>query len=164
MIALLAIYAILTQAAQFTGGFGIPYIDFPTSSRASADISGYTVEFTELEGKSLTPSQSLDAHLDQLDLETAPSVKRLVKRIGVAYHHEDTVEVEALRAEFEEIALNDVDSAEYQLILRIVDHGEKYDLEPTVTEQTLVTFQFAQKVADCSLADICLNLTQRADQ
>ena len=147
---MLTIYVILTQVAQFTGGYGMPYIELPVNSRKPAEVSAYTVQFTSLDGQTLTPFQPLNDYLAQIDIETAPSIKRLVNRLGIAYFEENTNEVRMLRAEFEEL-LEDrgVVSAEYQLILRVVNPVEKYNLESNVAEQILTTFQFAPEIASC---------------
>ena len=155
LIALLAIYAILTQAAQFTGGFGIPHIELPIQTRKPAEVSGYTVQFTSIDGQRFDPAQSLEVHLDSLEIETAPQIKRLANRLGIAYFEGAADDVATLQAEFEELALEGLISAEYQLVLRVVNPVEKYTLDSYVSEEILTSFQFAQGVADCTTAQTC---------
>ena len=155
LIALLAIYAILTQAAQLTGGFGIPRIELPIEPRQPAEVSGYTIQFTSLDGRQLNPAKSLEAHLDLLEIETAPQIKRLANRLGIAYVKGATDDLATLQAEFEQMVLEGAISAEYQLVLRVVNPVEKYNLESYVSEEIITSFQFAQGVADCTAAQTC---------
>ncbi len=133
LIALLAIYAVLTQAAQLTGSVGLPQFDNIFAGPRPAEVSGYTVRVTALDGEILSEPTTVKSSL--------------VTDFGIAFYEGAWEEVERLRGEFEAMMAENATSAEYELILRVINPVERYSMTTNVAEQILSTFTFNQTVA-----------------
>ena len=130
LLALLAIYMVVTQLA---GSIGMPRFDYIFAGPRPDDTSGYTVRVTALDGETMSAPTLIESEL--------------VTQLGIAYFSEAWDEVTALRSEFEQMALDDATSAEYDLIWRVINPIERYSLESNIVEKILATFKFDQTVA-----------------
>ena len=145
LLALLAFYGMVVNIANVTGTNLLPQFDIGQfNASRQPNESGYALQFTEIDGElQETPVDFRDAATPlSLLVEEMRGGGDLVTQMGIALYAEDSAEVESLRHEFEDRFLNEVESAEYQVILRVAYPVERYNWESDIAEQIMATFQF----------------------
>ena len=148
LIALVAIYAIFSNAASLFNPYALSQLDIGFARyKNAAEPAHYTLQFHKIDGERLATPLYFDVLADEIGLEDAVAGERLINRMGIAYYAEDFELGDMLLNEFEQSYLGGMDSAEFDLVLLVFNPVERYSLNSNVAEQKLASFQYAGAIS-----------------
>ena len=142
LLAVIALYGMVGNAGSLFTGFEFPQPKFSSLALARySERSGYTLRFLEIDDEMLSTPLYFNELAEQLDFDDRPAARRLISKLGNAAFAQDSAEVETLRAELEQRWLSELNSADYELIFRVINPVERFTMEEGVAEQILATFR-----------------------
>ena len=145
LIALIALYAIIGNAAQISGSLGLPQFDFGfINTTPDIEEARYQLKFLTINNEALSqPTYFADAY-EWVESAKSSVAHSLINQIGMALYEGDSSRAERLRFELEDDYFGGFDSAEYEVVFRVFNPVERYTLETNVAEQLMKTFEYAR--------------------
>jgi hypothetical protein len=112
------------------------------------NVTHYNLRFVDVNGEHIDGMVYLDSPESWLAYAKQPEALRLVNKLGIAVFGGDLETAEKLHAELEEKYFSTIDSATYELVLRVVQPVEKYSIEgEPIVDQPIRFYQFQRNVA-----------------
>lgn len=146
LIVMLAIYSIffntMWQSGSFLGFDLFHYI------RRPAQVTRYSLRFVDINGQSVDEPVYLDSPNEWIDESVRYDALDVVNRIGIALYAGDVEQANLLHSELIDTYFVGINSASYDLVLRVVNPVEKYALEDEpVVDQLIQSFEFQRIVS-----------------
>lgn len=141
LIVMLAIYSIFFNAVRQSGGsFGL---DFFTYVKKPAQVTHYTLRFDDVNGERINDPIYLDSPNNWIEEAERADALDLVNKLGIAVYDGDIQLAQQLHDELIGRYFEDIDSATYDLVLRVVNPVEKYSLDDEpIVDQHIQRYEF----------------------
>ena len=148
LLAVISVYGFLGNGGSLLSSFSLPQPKFSSLALARySERSGYTLRFLEIDDEMLSTPLYFNELAEQLDLDDRPAARRLIGQMGSAQFDGDSALVESLRAELERTWLSELNSADYELIFRVINPVERFTMDESVAEQILAKFRLTAVLA-----------------
>ena len=143
---MLAIYALFFNVMWQSGA--LPSIDFLYYSRQPAHVTHYSLKFFDINGEVTEEPIYLDAASQWFEDGERYDALDLVNKLGIALYDGDVATAEQLHSQLVDNYFVHIDSATYELVLRVVNPVEKYNLEQDelLIDQVIQRYQFTRQL------------------
>lgn len=134
LIVMLAFYSLFFNVLQQTGA--MPFLDMHLYTKKSPHKTHYSLRFTELNNQKLDSPLYLDTPNEWLSDNERYEALDLVNQLGVALYEGDQEQAAQLHQQLVDIYFSQLNTASYDLVLRVVNPVEKYsmDNEPMIDQ------------------------------
>ncbi len=146
LIAMLAIYALFFNVMWQSGA--LPPFDIFHYAKRPINTTHYSLKFFDINGQSPNEPLYLDAPNDWIDDRERYDALDLVNKLGIAVYDGDFETAEQLHDQLVSEYFINIDSATYELVLRVVNPVEKYTMDghETIVDQVMQRYEFHRQL------------------
>lgn len=139
---MLAIYALFFNVMWQSGI--LPPFDIFHYAKQPENVTHYSLKFSDINGESPNEPLYLDAAEEWFEDRERYDALDLVNKLGVAVYDGDVETAEELHEQLVEEYFSDIDSATYDLVLRVVNPVEKYNYDEytPIVDQVIQRYEF----------------------
>lgn len=142
---MLAIYSIFFNVMWQSGS--MPGFDLFYYVKKPTTVSHYSLRFTDVNGEIVSEPLYLDSPNDWIVEDDRHEALDLVNKLGIAVYAGDFEKAEQLHTELVNGYFSQIESAKYELVLRVVNPVERYapDAAP-LADQLIETYEYQRLV------------------
>ncbi|MEM7798078.1 MAG: hypothetical protein AAF633_02715 [Chloroflexota bacterium] len=143
LILLLCAYALIGNNAINFGAGWFPSYNFSILAKEPNEVSHYTLRFHAINGEAFENPIYFNEARELLGNQDIPDGERIINRLGIAIHQSDEPAVSELHSTLIEEYFQLFDSAEYEIMLLVVNPVEKYALDSFTTEESIRLYTYS---------------------
>lgn len=115
---------------------------FQYYARQPTEETHYNLKFVDINGEQQVENTYLDSPNSWLDKSNRRDAMQLVNKLGIAVFAGEHERAEQLHEELTTTYFSDIETAQYELVLRVVRPVEKYAIESDIIDEPVRTYQY----------------------